>query len=158
MKLFKHITVAIAALMLLSSCSVLKSVASNALTTGTNTGSALSSIFNVLKTAGSIDLGNLTNIINIGKILTGANSLTGANQAYTESFTNGLINGSSNLVNTGNASQVLNGLKALTNIDTSAFTKAAAAGNAEAAKQISTTDKNVASTMSTLTSILGMLK
>ena len=158
MRIIKHIVAALAALMLLSSCSILKSVTSNGLATGTSTGSALSSIFNVLKSAGSIDLGNLTNIINIGKILTGANSLTGANPTYTDSFTNGLISGSSNLVNTGNASQVLNGLKALTNIDTSAFTKAAASGTQEAAKEISTSDKNVASTMSALTNILGLLK
>ena len=158
MRIIKHIAAACAAIMLLSSCSVLKSVTANALSTGTNTGSALSSIFNVLKSAGSIDLGNLTNILNIGKILTGANSLTGATPSYTDSFTQGLINGSSNLVNTGNASQVLNGLKALTNIDTSAFTKAAASSATGAASEISTSDQNVASTMSALTSLLGLLK
>lgn len=158
MKLIKRIAAGCAALMLLSSCSVLSGLASSATSVGNSTGSALSAIFNVLKSTGGIDLSNLANIINIGQILTGANSLTNATAAYTNDFASGLINGSSNLVNAGNVSSVLTGLKSLANIDTSAFTKAAATkGYASTTPALSTSDKNVDATMKALTGLLGAL-
>ena len=158
MKLLKRIAAGCAALMLLSSCSVLSGLASSATSTGSNTGSAIAAIYNVLKASGGIDLSNLANIINIGKILTGANSLTNATAAYTNEFAAGLINGSSNLVNSGNVSSVLTSLKSLANIDTSAFTQAAATkGYASTTPALSTSDKNVDATVKALTGLLGAL-
>ena len=100
----------------------------------------LSAIYNVLKAAGGIDLSNLTNIINIGKILTGAGALSNATQAFTDEFSQALINGSNNLVNSGNVAKVLSGLKALNNIDTSAFSESATKAYANGTQQIQKND------------------
>ena len=156
MKLMKRIVAGIAALLLLSSCSILKNVAS-ASSVGSNTGSAIAAVYNVLKAAGGIDLSNLTNIINIGKILTGAGALTNATQAFTDEFSTALINGSNTLVNSGNLSKVLTGLKALNNIDTSAFSESATKAYANGSQQLPQNDANVNATVKALTSLLGAL-
>ena len=156
MKLMKRIVAGVAALLLISSCSILKSMAS-ASSVGSNTGTAISAIYNVLKSAGNIDLSNLTNIINIGKILTGAGALSNASQSFTDEFSTALINGSNNLVNSGNVAKVLAGLKALNNIDTSAFSEAATKAYANGTQQISQNDANVNATVKALTSLLGAL-
>ena len=163
MKLFKRIAAGCAALLLLTSCAALQGLSSSnssATNTGVSTGTAIAAIYNVLKATGAIDLSNLTNIINIGKILTGANSLANATSAYTDEFTAALMSGSSNLVNSDNVAQVLTGLRSLSNIDTSAFTNAAQSKGyaAGATPKLSTSDKNVAATMTTLNSLLGALK
>ena len=87
MKLMKRIAVGLASLLLLTSCSILQKAAS-ASSLGGNTGTAISAIYNVLKAAGGIDLSNLTNIINIGKILTGAGSLSNGTQQVPQNDTN----------------------------------------------------------------------
>ena len=156
MKLMKRIVAGVAALLLISSCSILKNMAS-ASSVGSNTGSAISAIYNVLKSAGGIDLSNLTNIINIGKILTGAGALSNATQSFTDEFSTALINGSNNLVNSGNVAKVLAGLKALNNIDTSAFSEAATKAYANGTQQIPQNDANVNATVKALTSLLGAL-
>jgi len=155
MKLFKRLAAGCAALMLLTSCSVLQGLTSNATSTGSNTGTAIAAIYNVLKSTGSIDLSNLMNVINIGKILTGANALTDATTAFTDEFTAGLIQGSSSLVNSGNAAKVISGLKSLAGLDTSAFQAASSKGYAGA--PLSTSDKNVDATMKALNGLLGAL-
>ena len=156
MKLMKRIAVGLASLLLLTSCSILQKAAS-ASSLGGNTGTAISAIYNVLKAAGGIDLSNLTNIINIGKILTGAGALSNATQAFTDEFSQALINGSNNLVNNGNVAKVLSGLKALNNIDTSAFSDAATKAYANGTQQIQQNDANVNATVKALTSLLGAL-
>ena len=156
MKLLKRIAVGVASLLVVSSCSILQGIGSAA-TTGTNTGTALSAIYNVLKSAGGIDLSNLTNIINIGKILTGAGALSNATQAFTDEFSTALINGSNNLVNSGNVAKVLSGLKALNNIDTSAFSESATKAYANGTQQLPQNDANVNATVKALTSLLGAL-
>ena len=159
MKLFKRIAAAFVALSLLSSCSVLGGLASNSpLSTGKSTGSALATIFNVLKSSGSIDLSNLMNVINIGKILTGAGTLANASQAYTGEFISGLMNGSDNLVNSSNVAAVLGGLQALNSIDQSVFTGPAAKAYANGTRAVPTTDEGVAATMGALNSLLKTLK
>ena len=129
----KRIAVGLATLLLLTSCSILQ------------------------KAAGGIDLSNLTNIINIGKILTGAGSLSNATQAFTDEFSTALINGSNNLVNSGNVAMVLSGLKALNNIDTSAFSESATKAYANGTQQVPQNDANVNATVKALTSLLGAL-
>ena len=156
MKLMKRIAVGLASLLLLTSCSILQKAAS-ASSLGGNTGTAISAIYNVLKAAGGIDLSNLTNIINIGKILTGAGALSNATQAFTDEFSTALINGSNNLVNSGNVAKVLSSLKALNNIDTSAFSEAATKAYANGTQQIQQNDANVNATVKAITSLLGAL-
>ena len=158
MKLFKRIAAAFVALSILSSCSVLGNLASNPLSKGSTTGSALAAIFNVMKTNGNIDLSDLMNVINIGRILTGANSLANATQSYTDEFITGLMNGSGNLVNSSNIASVLGGLQALNNIDQSVFTGPAAKAYANGTRAVPTTDEGVAATMGALNSLLKTLK
>ena len=158
MKLMKRIIAGVASLLLLSSCSILQNVVSNATTTGTNTGTAISAIYNVLKAAGgSIDLSNITNIINIGKILTGAGALANATQSFTDEFASGLINGSGNLVNTSNVASVLTGLKALNDLNTTAFSDSATKAYSNGTQQLQKNDKDVTATVNAITKLLGTL-
>ena len=156
MKLFKRIVLGVSALLMVSSCSVLQGLG-NATTAGTNTGTALSAIYNVLKAAGGIDLSNITNIINIGKILTGAGALSGATQSFTDEFASALIQGSNNLVNSGNVSKVISGLQALNNLDTSAFSDSAIKSYSNNTQQIQKNDKDVNATVDAITKLLGTL-
>ena len=156
MKLFKRIVLGVSALLLVSSCSILQSVG-NATTAGSGTGSALSAIYNVLKAAGGIDLSNLTNIINIGKILTGAGALSNATQSYTDEFAKALISGSNTLVNSSNVNKVITGLKALNNIDSSAFSESAIKSYSNNTQTIQKNDQNVNATVDAITKLLGSL-
>lgn len=159
MKVLKYVAAAVVTLSLLSSCSVIKNVATSALSMGSNTGSAITSLYKVLKTAGSIDLSSVTNLINLGQILTGANGVSKGNASFLEPFTSGLINGSAGLITNSNASSVINGLKALSGIDTSAITKAAAAAAATGAvTQLSSSTPGVSQTLSQLNSIFNLLQ
>ena len=157
MKLMKRIIAGVASLLLLSSCSILQNVATNATSVGTSTGTAIAAIYNVIKAAGGIDLSNLTNIINIGKILTGASALTNATQSFTDDFATALINGSENLVNTGNVASVLTGLKALNDLNTTAFSDSATKAYANGTQQIQKNDKDVNATVNAITKLLGTL-
>ena len=158
MKLFKHLAAAFVALSLLSSCSVLQSVASSAVSTGKNTGTAIMNIYNVLKSTGAIDLSNLTNLINIGQILTGAGTLTDATSSYLEQFASGLIKGSSNLINDSNVSSVINSLKSLANVDTTSLMNAATAAASGTLTKLSNSTTGVSETLSSLNSIYQLLK
>lgn len=157
MKLMKRIAAGVASLLLLSSCSILQNVAGNAASAGSSTGTAIAAIYNVLKAAGGIDLSNLTNIINIGKILTGAGTLSNATQSFTDDFASALISGSNNLVNSGNVAKVLTGLKALNDLDTSAFSASATKAYQNGTQQLPTSDANVNATVKAITSLLGAL-
>ena len=157
MKRIKRIILGVASLLLVSSCGVLQGVANSANSLGTNTGTALSAIYNVIKAAGGIDLSNLTNIINIGKILTGAGALSNATQSFTDEFASALISGSNNLVNSSNVSSVLNGLKALNNINTTAFSDSAVKSYSNGTQQIQKNDQTVNATVDAITKLLGAL-
>lgn len=159
MKLFKHIAAACATVVLLSSCSILNGTSStDATSTGSNTGSALSSLYKIILAGGNLDLSDLTTLINLGKVLMGANSLTNASNAFVDQFTSGLISGSSNLVNSSNASAVVNGLKSLASIDTSALASAAADAAAGKAFQVNSSTQSVSSTLSALNGIFNLLQ
>lgn len=159
MKILKRLAAAVAVIALLSSCSVLKSVATNAVKAGSNTGAAITALSQVLNTAGNIDLGSITNIINLGQVIRGAKSVSTANSSYLDSFINGLISGSSNKINTSNATSVINGLKALSGLDTSALKNAALkAAVTGAVSQVSPSAAGVSETLSQVNSILGLLK
>ena len=157
MKLFKCLAVASAAVILLSSCSILKSTTADAASSGSNTGSALSTLYKILKGTGTLDLSDLTTIINIGKVLLGANSLTDASLDFSNQFANGLISGSSQLINKANVGGIMDGLKALGNLDTSVLTQAAAAATNGNSFQVNAANTGVASTVSSLTNILKLM-
>ena len=158
MKILKRLAAAVAIIALLSSCSVLKSLTTNATTTGSNTGSALLALYRVLSQTGTIDLSSVMNIINLGKILTGASALTDAAPSFLNNFSGGLMSGSENLVNNSNVSAVVNGLRALTNIDTSAIEQAARQANSGMTAQLSPSAAGVSATMSEINKLLSLLK
>ena len=158
MKAFRRLVAACTAALMVSSCSILQNVASSALSTGTNTGSAIAGLYQILKSTGTIDLSNLTNLINLGKILTGANALAGSTTAYADDFATGLIKGSSNLVNSNNIAKVLTGLQALTTIDTSALASAASFAATGSEPEISNSTKGVSESMAAITKFLAGLE
>jgi hypothetical protein len=165
MKTVKHILAFVLALALLTSCGLLGASSNagtaqttNTSSTGITTGSALASIFNVLKNTGMLDLGNLTNLINLGQILLGANSLTNASQAYTDQFAQDLIAGSNRMINGSNVNNVISGLKKLAASDTSVLTKAtnsAFAGNLVA---VPNNNQNVKANLATIDEIMKAMK
>ena len=157
MKLFKRIVLGVSALLLVSSCSILQGVSNSASSVGASTGSALSAIYNVIKAAGGIDLSNITNIINIAQILTGANSLTNATQSFTDEFATALINNSNNRVNTSKVASVLSGLKSLNDLNTTAFSPSATKAYSNGTQQIQKNDKDVNATVNAITKLLGSL-
>ena len=168
MKALKHIVTAILALSLFTSCGILGGTSSNtgATTTSTssgnsvgiNTGSALASIFSILQSTGIIDLGNITNLINLGQILLGANSLTNATQAYTDQFAADLIKGSNNKVNNSNVASVIAGLKNLAATDTSILQKSTQAAYTGSLVPVATSNKNVKANMDAINAIMGAMK
>lgn len=161
MKALKHLAAACAVLVLLTSCSALSRTATklaSATAIGNSTGSALSSIFSVLKSTGVIDLSNLTNIINLGRILTGAGTLPSATKAFTNDFASGLINGSSNMINASNVTGVLSGLKQLAAIDNTPLLNAATSANTGIGTPLTNSTPGVNETLSALTSIYNLVK
>ena len=152
MKPLKYIAAGLAALMLLSSCSVLKNLSSGS-KTGTSTGGALAALYQIFKATGALDLSNLTNIINIGKVLTGASTLTNATEAFASDFTNGLIEGSSQLINDNNVQKVMTALKALSTVDATAIEDAAAKAAQGTATSLTSATEGVAPTLAQLTNI-----
>lgn len=160
MKKIKLFLALIVASTVLVSCSSLSgmSSSSNSLT-GSTTGSALASLYNILKTTGTLDLGNLNTLINLGKVLNGANSLVDASQSYTNTFASGLISGSSNLITNSNVGGVMSGLKSLAGTDTSALTKlttSALAGSILPSSSVNTGEVN--SSVNAIKSILSLMK
>ena len=158
MKILKRLTAAVAAIALLSSCSVLKNVTTSASTLGSNTGTAISALYKVLSTVGAIDLSSVMNILNLGQILTGANSLTDATPSFVNQFTSGLISGSDNLIDSSNAPGVIEALKALTSVDTAAIDKAVTAANSGTTPQLASSAVGVPQTLSCLDDIFALLK
>lgn len=145
-------------LTMLSSCGILNQTASQGTTLGNATGSALSSIIQILKATGALDLSNLGNIINLGQILTGASSLQDATTAYTNDFASGLIAGSANMVNSSNVNAVMSALKSLANTNTSAIQTAATNAYAGQPAQLSNSTAGMSETLAVLNTISNLVK
>ena len=153
MKPLKYIAAGLATLMLLSSCSLVKNITSSGTDTGSSTGGALAALYQIFKATGALDLGNLVNIINIGKVLTGASTLTNATEAFASDFASGLMEGSSKLIDQTNVASVMAALKALSNVDTSAITQAADAAATGTMSALTSSTAGVAPTLNQLTTI-----
>ncbi len=158
MKILKRLIAAVAAIALLSSCSVLKNITTSPTSAGSNTGSAILALYRVLSQTGAIDLSSVMNVLNIGKILTGAGMLPDASPSFLNSFTSGLISGSDNMINSGNVSGVIDGLKALAGVDSSAIMKAVDAANSGMTPQLTASAVGVPQTLSGLNDIFALLK
>jgi tetratricopeptide (TPR) repeat protein len=100
----------------------------------------------------------LTNLINLGQILTGANSLVDASQSYTDQFAKDLISGSNNMINSGNVNGVISALKNLAGTDTSVLTKATSAAFAGNLVPVSATDKSVKANLAAIDGIMKAMK
>lgn len=164
MKALKHFVAAVVVISLFTSCSLLSGLSSSNNTntsttsTGWDTGSALATIFGVLQNKGTLDLGNLTTLINLGKILIGANSLVDADQAYTDQFAKDLIKGSNKTINKSNVNNVIAGLKSLAATDTSVLNQATTEAFAGHLVPVSRSDKSVNANMNAIESILKNMK
>ena len=76
-----------------------------------------------------------------------------------DNFTSGLISGAAGKINNSNAANVINGLTALTKMDTKALKSAALkAAMTGVVNKVSTNDPGVSDTMNQIGSILGMLR
>ena len=103
-------------------------------------------------------MGNITNLINLGQILTGANSLVDATKSYTDQFAADLIKSSNNMITSSNVNQVIDGLKKLAGTDTSALTKATSAAFAGNLVPVSSSDKNVKANLAAIDTIMKAMK
>lgn len=157
MKILKRLIAAVAVIALLSSCSVLRTMTSSPSSAGSSTGAAITALYKVLSQAGAIDLSSVMNILNLGKILTGAGMLPNATPSFMNGFSNGLISGSGNLINSGNVSGVISALQALSSVDSSAIMKAVDAANSGTTPQLSNSAVGVAPTLSCLNDIFALL-
>lgn len=144
-------------------------------TNGQASGAALKSLYSQYKTDGKVDLQNLNNIMNIVALANGIQGLKGIDDksAFYTDFATGLVLGSNNLVSKSNSSAVTGLLSGLAGNDLSVLTGLAKNAIGNAAEQsvnsaitnaastlsnISEKTAGVANTVSTLSSIFGMLK
>ena len=157
-KTIKHFVAACAMLAMLSSCGILNQTAAQGSTLGTTTGTALSTVIKILKSTGVFDLSNLGNLINLGKILTGASSLQNASSDFVNEFASGLITGSSNMINQSNVTGVMSALKSLANTDTSVLMNAATAADAGQPSQLTSSSTGVQETLAVLNNICALIQ
>ncbi len=98
------------------------SAASASYTAGQSSGTALKALYAQYQADGKVDMANVQNLVNIVSLVNNVKTVKDAEKssgAYTD-FVQGMVSGSSNLVNEVNAETVMNGLtSALSSVDTS---------------------------------------
>ena len=108
--------------LLSSSPSSSSSLVSASYTAGQSSGTALKALYTQYQADGKVDMANVQNLVNIVSLVNNVKTVKDAEKssgAYTD-FVQGLVSGSSNLVNEVNAETVMNGLRsALSSVDTS---------------------------------------
>ena len=95
---------------------------------GQAAGVALKALYNQYKADGKLDMGNLTNLMNLTTLATNVQGLKGQSNksAFYMDFAKGLVLGSNNLVTESNSTSVMSGLTNLVNnVDLSALTASA---------------------------------
>ena len=101
---------------------------SAATTNGQAAGAALKALYTQYKADGKLDMGNLTNLMNLTTLATNVQGLKGQSNksAFYMDFAKGLVLGSNNLVTESNSSSVMSGLTNLVNnVDLSGLTASA---------------------------------
>ena len=85
---------------------------SAATTNGQAAGAALKALYTQYKADGKLDMGNLTNLMNLTTLATNVQGLKGQSDKGTfyKDFASGLVLGSSNLVTSTNSTSVMSGL------------------------------------------------
>lgn len=88
-----------------------------ATTNGQAAGAALKALYSQYKTDGKLDMGNLTNIMNLAALANNVKDLKGQTNksAFYKDFATGLVSGSGSLVSSANSNNVMNGLTNLVN-------------------------------------------
>lgn len=133
MKLKSFLALAMAC-MFMSSCALLGmgGATASGSANGQASGAALKSLYSQYKTDGKVDMGNLTNIMNIVALTNGIQGLKGLDDksAFYSDFATGLILGSNNLVTQQTAKPVTNTLGSLASTDLSGILSTAAAVSA----------------------------
>ena len=156
-----------------SGSSLLGSLASAALTgssAGQNSGAALKSLYGQYKADGKVDMGNITNIMNMATLVNGIQGLKTNNDksSFYADFAKGLVLGSGNLVTNKNSNNIMGALTNMANTDLSAITKVAgslagkasstSAATQDALKSLSAANSNVNSAVNSLGTIFSMFK
>lgn len=131
---FKSFLVVAVACMFMSSCALLGmgGATASGSVNGQASGAALKSLYSQYKTDGKVDMGNLTNIMNIVALTNGIQGLKGLDDksSFYSDFATGLILGSQNLVTQQTAKPVTNTLGSLASTDLSGILSTAAAVSA----------------------------
>lgn len=99
-----------------------------ATTNGQAAGAALKALYSQYKADGKLDMGNLSNIMNLTTLATNVKDLKGQTNktSFYKDFAAGLVTGSNNLVNSTNSTSIMNGLQNLvSNVDLSGLTQKA---------------------------------
>ena len=151
MKLKSFIAVVLASLLFTSCGSMSKLLSSTDFTNGSAAGSVIRKLFSEFTNVGSIDFSKAQNILNVASLASSLTSLKGdvSNQTVSD-FTQGLIKGSSNLVNTNNSSDVMGILSGLSNLNLSGATNSIETGK--------TTSTDAASLISGISGLMSLLK
>ena len=167
MRIKSLVLVALVTIVTFASCGVLGSSmgTSTASKSGHSSGVALRNLYSSYKESGSLDMTNMSTMLQLATLVNGVQSLkttTDKSSFYTD-FASGLIIGSNNLVNQSNSTNVMNTLTTMSNLDLSATTSAAsnAANNATqqvtpALSNIVTASENVGQAVSSLNSIFSL--
>ena len=139
---------------------------------GQAAGVALKALYTQYKADGKLDMGNLTNLMNLTTLATNVQGLKGQSNksAFYMDFAKGLVLGSNNLVTESNSSSVMSGLTNLVNnVDLSGLTasaeeKASSAASAltekltGASEKANTAVENATEIAGAVTNILNLFK
>ncbi len=139
---------------------------------GQAAGAALKALYGQYKTDGKLDMGNLTNLMNLTTLATNVQGLKGQSNksAFYMDFAKGLVLGSNNLVTESNSTSIMSGLQNLVNnVDLSALTasaedkaQSAASSLAEkltgASEKANTAVENATEIAGAVTNILNLFK
>ena len=180
MKKFFGFTACLAICLMTASCGILGvgTKSGSASVSGQASGAALKSLYSQYQTDGQIDITNLNNILMLAQLSNGIQGLKGVDDKseFYSQFAQGLILGSDRLVTKNNANTITSTLQSLasgTDLSTIAAAGVLAAAGAEqtgekttqtaketvseAVEMIEDATDEVSSTISSLTSIFGLL-
>jgi hypothetical protein len=145
---------------------------SAATSNGQAAGAALKALYTQYKADGKLDMGNLTNLMNLTTLATNVQGLKGQSNksAFYMDFAKGLVLGSNNLVTENNSTSIMSGLQNLVNnVDLSGLTasaqdkaQSAASSIAEkltgASEKANTAVENATEIAGAVTNILNLFK
>lgn len=136
-------------------------VISEATTNGQAAGAALKSLYTQFKSAGKLDMSNLTNIMSLATLATNIKGLKQQSDktSFYKDFATGLVVGSNNLVTNANSTAVMSGLSNLVNnVDLSVLQGKATDVLSNINKQGSEVKENANQIATSVSSILNIFK